>query len=142
MSFSESVELTTQEKFRKLKADNAKLDIDMTACGNHVQRVGKGLNIRGIVFADVRENLSRRVKRVFNQRMAVKDLFGKPVFNHDDKTLELTIAHLENGAPVGDFMPISNFSGGERSRTLACFILSLWELSSSPFRDAIQCCRD
>ena len=31
-------------------------------------------------------------------------------------------------------MPLSNFSGGERSRTLACFILSLWEMNVSPFR--------
>ena len=31
-------------------------------------------------------------------------------------------------------MPISNFSGGERSKTLACFILSLWELNTAPFR--------
>ena len=35
-------------------------------------------------------------------------------------------------------MPLSSFSGGERSRTLACFILALWEMqqsqSQSPFR--------
>ena len=42
------------------------------------------------------------------------------------------MADLHN--QVGDSMPLSNFSGGERSRTLACFILSLWEMNVSPFR--------
>ena len=123
-----------QEKFRKLKAENAKLKIDMNACGSHVKTMEKGLSLRGIVFMDIRHMLGRRLGRDFNQRMADFGLFGKPEFDHDEKTLDLTIAHLDGGRVVGDFMPISNFSGGERSRTLACFIMSLWELNSSPFK--------
>merc|ERR1712203_674340 len=30
--------------------------------------------------------------------------------------------------------PLSSLSGGERSRAMLCFINSLWQLSSSPFR--------
>ena len=49
---------------------------------------------RSCVFAELRENMGRRVKRVFNQRMAEFGLFGKPRFDHGERTLELTIAHL------------------------------------------------
>ena len=35
-----------QERFRRLKAENAKLKVDVGACSSHVQRMGKGLTYR------------------------------------------------------------------------------------------------
>ena len=67
--------------------------------------------------------------------MAQYRLFGKLHFKHKEERLNFEIAHLDaDGGKVGECMPLSSFSGGERSRTLACFILSLWEMNVSPFR--------
>ena len=90
---SMSIEIATQAKFQKIKAENDRLRIDMGECSSHVKRIKNGLNRRGFVFVDIRDTVTRRLKRLFNQRMSACGLFGKPVFNHDAKTLELTIAH-------------------------------------------------
>ena len=90
---SMSIDIATQAKFQKIKAENDRLRIDMGQCDSHVKRIGRGLNRRGFVFVDIRNSVTRRLKRLFNERMSACGLFGKPVFDHDAKTLELTIAH-------------------------------------------------
>ena len=124
-----------QTKFMKLVDENARLNKDFKACSNHVARMSKGIRARGVTFDWTRKSSSRVIMRNFNMRMSDYRLFGKLIFDHDYEKLSFEIAHMdEHNEKIGKGMPLSNFSGGERSRTLACFILSLWEMNISPFR--------
>ena len=129
-----------QAKYWKLREENVNVKKDIKECTRHVARVEKGLKTRAYCFESIQDSVGRMVMRHFSGRMKLYHLLGKLKFNHQENTLNFQIAHLsgEDDRKAGESMPLSSFSGGERSRSLACFILSLWELqqwgSHSPFR--------
>ena len=86
----------------------------METCKNHVERMGEGLKTRGKVFLAVREVHERLAKRAFNQHMSDYQLFGELIMKAD--AIDVKVTHMDGNQRVGDSMPLSNFSGGERSR--------------------------
>ena len=108
-----------QAKFRKLQDENAKLKYDVETCSRHVERMDKGLKFRSLVFVEIRYIHERLICRTFNKLMSLYRLFGELKFDHDPHRprLDVEIAHMDaDRQKVGDSMPLSNFSGGERSR--------------------------
>ena len=86
----------------------------METCKNHVERMGEGLKTRGKVFLAVRDVHERLAKRAFNQHMSDYQLFGELIMKAD--AIDVKVTHMDGNQRVGDSMPLSNFSGGERSR--------------------------
>ncbi|NWX41284.1 SMC6 protein, partial [Steatornis caripensis] len=76
--------------------------------------------------------LSLRCKLYFDHLLRIRACSGKILFDHKNETLSITVQpREENRATLND---VRSLSGGERSFSTVCFILSLWSITESPFR--------
>ncbi|XP_077474475.1 structural maintenance of chromosomes protein 6 [Stigmatopora argus] len=78
-----------------------------------------------------RSDLSARCLYFFNHLLLERGITGSLTFNHEKETL--TISVQTGGACEGDSGNIRSLSGGERSFSTVCFILSLWYITDVPF---------
>nr|XP_020463607.1 structural maintenance of chromosomes protein 6-like isoform X2 [Monopterus albus] len=77
-------------------------------------------------------SLSVRCKLYFNNFLIKMNCCGSMIFDHNNETLSISVkppGREDDG--VGD---MRSLSGGERSFSTVCFMLSLWEITESPFR--------
>ncbi|KAM9298712.1 structural maintenance of chromosomes protein 6 isoform 1-T1 [Morus bassanus] len=76
--------------------------------------------------------LSLRCKLYFDHLLRIRACSGKIIFDHKNETLSITVQpREENKSSLND---VRSLSGGERSFSTVCFILSLWSITESPFR--------
>ncbi|KAK2520159.1 Smc6 [Columba livia] len=76
--------------------------------------------------------LSLRCKLYFDHLLRIRACSGKILFDHKNETLSINIQpREEDKASLND---VKSLSGGERSFSTVCFILSLWSITESPFR--------
>ncbi|NXO49385.1 SMC6 protein, partial [Aramus guarauna] len=76
--------------------------------------------------------LSLRCKLYFDHFLRIRACSGKILFDHKNETLSITVQpREEDKASLND---VRSLSGGERSFSTVCFILSLWSITESPFR--------
>ncbi|KAM9316410.1 structural maintenance of chromosomes protein 6 [Gastrophryne carolinensis] len=76
--------------------------------------------------------LSLRCKLSFDSLLSQRSYAGKISFDHKNETLSITVQPGEgNKAALSD---MRSLSGGERSFSTVCFMLSLWSIAESPFR--------
>ncbi|XP_068136370.1 structural maintenance of chromosomes protein 6 [Hyperolius riggenbachi] len=76
--------------------------------------------------------LSLRCKFYFDSLLSQRNYSGKISFDHKNETLSITVQPGEgNKAALSD---MRSLSGGERSFSTVCFVLSLWSIAESPFR--------
>ncbi|KAM8810276.1 structural maintenance of chromosomes protein 6 [Eudromia elegans] len=76
--------------------------------------------------------LSLRCKLYFDHLLRIRAYCGKIIFDHKNETLSITVQPGEGEkASLND---VRSLSGGERSFSTVCFILSLWSITESPFR--------
>lgn len=76
--------------------------------------------------------LSFRCKLYFDHLLRIRACAGKILFDHKNETLSITVQpREEDKAALND---VRSLSGGERSFSTVCFILSLWSITESPFR--------
>ncbi|KFP71985.1 Structural maintenance of chromosomes protein 6, partial [Acanthisitta chloris] len=74
--------------------------------------------------------LSLRCKLSFDNLLRTRGCSGKIVFDHKNETLTISVQPREE-ASLND---VKSLSGGERSFSTVCFVLSLWSITESPFR--------
>ena len=70
----------------------------------------------------------------FTHFLRQRDYDGMIRFNHDKERLDITIkvdCHTDKSKSTKNTKALS---GGERSFTTVCFIMSLWEAMEAPFR--------
>ncbi|XP_078797384.1 structural maintenance of chromosomes protein 6 isoform X1 [Oryzias latipes] len=80
----------------------------------------------------MRRSLSVRCKLYFNNFLIKMKCCGSMSFDHNNETLSISVR-----TPGRDRDGVSDLrllSGGERSFSTVCFMLSLWEITESPFR--------
>uniref|UniRef100_A0A6G1RB21 Structural maintenance of chromosomes protein 6 n=1 Tax=Hypotaenidia okinawae TaxID=2861861 RepID=A0A6G1RB21_9GRUI len=76
--------------------------------------------------------LSLRCKLYFDHFLRIRACSGKILFDHKNESLSITVQpREEDRAALNDMRALS---GGERSFSTVCFILSLWSITESPFR--------
>ncbi|NXI56839.1 SMC6 protein, partial [Chloroceryle aenea] len=76
--------------------------------------------------------LSFRCKIYFEHLLRIRSCSGQILFDHKNETLSITVQpREEDQAALSD---VRSLSGGERSFSTVCFILSLWSVTESPFR--------
>ncbi|XP_053315350.1 structural maintenance of chromosomes protein 6 [Spea bombifrons] len=79
-----------------------------------------------------RRCLTLRCKFYFDSLLSQRAYSGKICFDHKNETLSITVQPGEgNKAALSD---MRSLSGGERSFSTVCFVLSLWSIAESPFR--------
>ncbi|KAL8172904.1 UNVERIFIED_CONTAM: Structural maintenance of chromosomes protein 6 [Gekko kuhli] len=83
-------------------------------------------------FISFRRFLTMRCKYYFNSLLSQRSFSGKIEFNHKNEKLSITVQPGEGNKAALDDM--KSLSGGERSFSTVCFILSLWSIAESPFR--------
>ncbi|KAM9840730.1 structural maintenance of chromosomes protein 6 [Aulostomus maculatus] len=90
------------------------------------------MNHRLQVYADLRRFLSARCKYYFNSMLAQRGYTGSMTFDHKNETLSITVQPGQGNE--FDLSDMRSLSGGERSFSTVCFILSLWYITEAPFR--------
>ncbi|XP_072313154.1 structural maintenance of chromosomes protein 6 [Eucyclogobius newberryi] len=80
----------------------------------------------------LRRSLSVRCKLYFNNFLIKLNCNGSMLFDHNNETLSITVC--PPGREEDEVSDMRSLSGGERSFSTVCFMLSLWEITESPFR--------
>ncbi|XP_037550761.1 structural maintenance of chromosomes protein 6 [Nematolebias whitei] len=80
----------------------------------------------------LRRSLSVRCKLYFNNFLIKMNCCGSMIFDHNNETLSILVK--PPGREKDGASDMRSLSGGERSFSTVCFMLSLWEITESPFR--------
>ncbi|NXB00011.1 SMC6 protein, partial [Cnemophilus loriae] len=84
------------------------------------------------VYRQFLRSLSMQCKLHFEHLLRVRGCSGHIIFDHKNETLSITVQPREEEKTARS--DLRSLSGGERSFSTVCFILSLWNISESPFR--------
>ncbi|NXF17927.1 SMC6 protein, partial [Rhodinocichla rosea] len=84
------------------------------------------------VYRQFLRSLSVRCKLHFEHLLRLRGCSGHIMFDHKNETLSITVQPREEERAARS--DLRSLSGGERSFSTVCFILSLWNISESPFR--------
>ncbi|XP_029281710.1 structural maintenance of chromosomes protein 6 [Cottoperca gobio] len=90
------------------------------------------MNQRLQVYAELRRFLSARCKYYFDSTLAQRGYTGSMTFNHKNETLSIAVQPGQGNK--ADLSDMRSLSGGERSFSTVCFVLSLWAITEAPFR--------
>ncbi|XP_062981261.1 structural maintenance of chromosomes protein 6 isoform X2 [Elgaria multicarinata webbii] len=90
------------------------------------------MNQRYKTYSQFRRFLTMRCKYYFNSLLSQRSYSGKIEFDHKNERLSITVQPGEGNKAALDDM--KSLSGGERSFSTVCFIVSLWSIAESPFR--------
>ncbi|XP_063764791.1 structural maintenance of chromosomes protein 6 isoform X2 [Eleginops maclovinus] len=98
-----------------------------------IDRLEQIMSDRQNRYKVLRRSLSVRCKLYFHSFMIKMNCCGFMIFDHNNETLSISVMPpgREDGVGVSD---MRSLSGGERSFSTVCFMLSLWEITESPFR--------
>ncbi|XP_040848791.1 structural maintenance of chromosomes protein 6 isoform X3 [Ochotona curzoniae] len=83
-------------------------------------------------YQQFRRCLTLRCKLYFDNLLSQRAYCGKMNFDHKNETLTISVQPGEGNKVA--FNDMRALSGGERSFSTVCFILSLWSIAESPFR--------
>uniref|UniRef100_A0A9R1SJ39 Structural maintenance of chromosomes protein 6 n=2 Tax=Cyprinus carpio TaxID=7962 RepID=A0A9R1SJ39_CYPCA len=84
-----------------------------------------------VVFLCFSRYLSVRCKYYFNLMLSQRGYIGKMTFDHKNDTLSISVLPGEGGK--ANLSDMRSLSGGERSFSTVCFVLSLWGIAEGPF---------
>ncbi|XP_029963674.1 structural maintenance of chromosomes protein 6 [Salarias fasciatus] len=104
----------------------------MKNLNSFIKSLDNVMTLRLQVFTDLRRFLSARCKYYFDSMLSQRGYSGKMKFDHTGETLAISVQPGQgNKADRNDMLSLS---GGERSFSTVCFVLSLWAITESPFR--------
>ncbi|XP_033846628.1 structural maintenance of chromosomes protein 6-like [Periophthalmus magnuspinnatus] len=104
----------------------------MKNLNSFIKSLDNVLNDRLQVYAELRRFLSARCKYYFDSMLAQRGYTGTMTFNHKDETLSISVQ--PGPGNKADLSDMRSLSGGERSFSTVCFVLSLWAITEAPFR--------
>ncbi|KIM63353.1 hypothetical protein SCLCIDRAFT_24251 [Scleroderma citrinum Foug A] len=126
-------EMTIEVNKTKEDLDNAERDLrELTGVNNVLKR---SLVIRLDKWHEFRRHIALRCKLVFQYHLSNRGYFGKVLFDHVNQTLQLKVQTEDQAATQArrDKDPRS-LSGGEKSFSTICLLLSLWDSIGCPLR--------
>uniref|UniRef100_A0A2I4D4M6 Structural maintenance of chromosomes protein 6 n=1 Tax=Austrofundulus limnaeus TaxID=52670 RepID=A0A2I4D4M6_AUSLI len=97
-----------------------------------IKRLDSVVTHRIQVYSDLRKFMSARCKYYFDNMLAQRGYSGKMMFDHKNETLTISVQPGEGNK--ADLSDMRSLSGGERSFSTVCFVLSLWAITEAPFR--------
>ncbi|XP_071388371.1 structural maintenance of chromosomes protein 6 [Centroberyx affinis] len=99
---------------------------------NFIRTLDSIITERLRAYAELRRFLSARCKYYFDTMLAQRHYTGSMTFDHKNETLSISV-HTGQGNEA-DLSDMRSLSGGERSFSTVCFVLSLWAITEAPFR--------
>ncbi|KAJ8518571.1 hypothetical protein ONZ45_g4365 [Pleurotus djamor] len=129
-----SVEAVTIERDKaKARYDTVFKDINALSVMNKTLR--DSLLIRNHRWVEFRRHIALRCKYVFQYNLSHRGYFGKVLFDHVAQTLTLKVQTEDAmGTQGGQDKDPRSLSGGEKSFSTICLLLSLWESIGCPLR--------
>ncbi|TFK52189.1 P-loop containing nucleoside triphosphate hydrolase protein [Heliocybe sulcata] len=125
-------EITMQLNRHKSALDNAERDLKQMTALNKALKAS--LVIRLAKWHEFRRHIALRCKVVFQYHLSNRGYYGKVLFDHSAGTLALKVQTDDQaGTQARDKDPRS-LSGGEKSFSTICLLLSLWEAIGCPIR--------
>ncbi|XP_072550789.1 structural maintenance of chromosomes protein 6 isoform X2 [Salminus brasiliensis] len=94
--------------------------------------LSKIMNTRHTVYTEMRRYLSVRCKYYFDSMLSQRGYTGTMTFNHKKEALSISVQPGEGDK--ANLSDMRSLSGGERSFSTVCFVLSLWAIAEAPFR--------
>ncbi|KAM8774202.1 structural maintenance of chromosomes protein 6 [Rhynchonycteris naso] len=108
------------------------LDTKVRTLRKFIKLLDEIMTHRYKTYQQFRRCLTLRCKLYFDNLLSQRAYCGKMNFDHKNETLTISVQPGEgNRAAFNDMRALS---GGERSFSTVCFILSLWSIAESPFR--------
>uniref|UniRef100_A0A3Q2Q5H1 Si:dkey-119f1.1 n=1 Tax=Fundulus heteroclitus TaxID=8078 RepID=A0A3Q2Q5H1_FUNHE len=105
----------------------------MRSLNSFIRKVEKVITFRLQVYTELRIfSLYSRCKYYFNTMLAQRGYSGCMKFDHKNETLTISVQPGQGNQ--ADLSDMRSLSGGERSFSTVCFVLSLWAITESPFR--------
>ncbi|TIA89765.1 hypothetical protein E3P99_01907 [Wallemia hederae] len=130
----QSIEAMTAEYHRALDAvESAERDIE--EMNTFIRELKKALDLRTGKWLQFRRHIAMRAKYQFMFHLSNRGYYGTINFNHTERRLDLMVQTDDQLATQGkrDKDPKS-LSGGEKSFSTICLLLSLWEAIGCPIR--------
>ena len=85
-------------------------------------------------YHNLQKRIAERTKLYFSWSLQERDYDGTLKFNHDSEELEINVRVDRHSRESKSTKNTKSLSGGERSFTTVCFVMSLWEAMEAPFR--------
>ncbi|XP_068433413.1 structural maintenance of chromosomes protein 6-like [Clinocottus analis] len=104
----------------------------MKYLNSFIKSLDSVMNHRLQVYAELRMFLSARCKYYFDSMLAQRGYTGSMAFDHKNETLSISVQPGQGNK--ADLSDMRSLSGGERSFSTVCFVLSLWAITEAPFR--------
>uniref|UniRef100_A0A8D2Q3W5 Structural maintenance of chromosomes protein 6 n=1 Tax=Varanus komodoensis TaxID=61221 RepID=A0A8D2Q3W5_VARKO len=120
------------KQFQEAKEKYQDADSKVRSLKKFIKLLDDVMTQRHKTFLYFRRFLTLRCKYYFNSLLNQRSFSGKIEFDHKYEKLSITVQPGEGNKAALDDM--KSLSGGERSFSTVCFILSLWSIAESPFR--------
>uniref|UniRef100_A0A3Q0RB84 Structural maintenance of chromosomes protein 6 n=1 Tax=Amphilophus citrinellus TaxID=61819 RepID=A0A3Q0RB84_AMPCI len=104
----------------------------MKNLNSFIKSLDSVMNHRLQAYAELRRFLSARCKYYFDSMLAQRGYSGSMTFDHKNETLSISVQPGQGNK--ADLSDMRSLSGGERSFSTVCFVLSLWAITEAPFR--------
>ncbi|XP_059153148.1 structural maintenance of chromosomes protein 6-like [Physella acuta] len=129
--------ISTTYKQKKDALDRVRKEIGQMKA--YIDKLDEVMVKREIAYQRMRKLIASRAKYYFLIQMAQRSFTGKMNFDFTKETLEIVVNTSSDsqdgkGSTGMEAKDLKSLSGGERSFSTVCFILSLWEAMESPFR--------
>ncbi|EFX80391.1 putative SMC6, structural maintenance of chromosome protein 6, copy A [Daphnia pulex] len=129
-------------EYRRRNADYERAYLEVTRVQSSLGKMMDMSKKRKEYISVFRDCIESRTFKIFRALLRTRHYSGKISFDHSKKTLSMIVVppgRDESSQPAkrgreSGATDIRSLSGGERSFTTICFILSLWEATESPFR--------
>jgi len=105
-----------------------------TVWNSYLERLEQSLALRDSRLIDFRKAITVESQLYFCYFMSHRGFNGKLVFDHDARTLRLCVQIMDLSQDRLDGADIKTLSGGEKSVSTTCFLLSLWNSMETPLR--------
>ncbi|XP_054425439.1 structural maintenance of chromosomes protein 6 isoform X2 [Pteronotus mesoamericanus] len=129
-SHGDREEITRQ--YQEAKEVYLDLDTKVRTLKRFIKLLEKIMTHRYQTYQQFRRCLTLRCKLYFDNLLSQRAYCGKMNFDHKNETLTISVQPGEGNRTA--FNDMRALSGGERSFSTVCFILSLWSIAESPFR--------
>ncbi|XP_076440367.1 structural maintenance of chromosomes protein 6-like isoform X2 [Babylonia areolata] len=123
------VEIT--HRYQETKTRYMEIQKEVKSFRKFIQKLEDALQKRAAAYVHFTRLLGHRLVKCFHSCLAMRHFTGSIKLCHRQKTLNLLVAPTEDSEVNND---LKSLSGGERSFSTVCFILSLWNAMESPFR--------
>lgn len=108
---------------------------NMRQCRRFLEQLDHIIKVRARHYKTLLNMMTMRARLFFTQLLNNRSYTGKMKFTHQQELLEISVNPASStGAATPANQDMRGLSGGERSFSTLCFILSLWETMESPFR--------